>query len=132
MPLPSTIDWVRTGSRKPDALAAPSPLLSSAGLYTGIRLVSTEAPVPGELPEGCCHTPLVFVCLTRHLSEACRAGKWTERRFEPGDITITPPGMPVAYRWSGPNRGILVELDAVVGSARCVGLCSSSGPTAKP
>ena len=31
--------------------------------------------------------------------------------YEPGDITISPPGMPIAYRWNGPNRGILMELD---------------------
>ena len=71
----------------------------------------TAAAESGELPEGYARSPLLYICLDRHLSEACYAGKWTRRLFEPGDITITPAGMPVAYRWYGPNRGVLVELE---------------------
>jgi AraC family transcriptional regulator len=111
MPQASSIEWVRPGTQRPDTLATPSPLLSSAGMWTGIRLAATEIDHSGELPEGYSHAPLVFVCLDRLVAEACRAGKWTRRRFEPGDFTITPARMPIAYRWYGPNRGILVELE---------------------
>jgi len=111
MPETSIVEWVRSGTRKPQPLITTSPLLSSSGMSTGIRLAPTEAAGPGELPEGYARAPLVYVCLDRLVSEACYAGKWTTRRFEPGDITITPAGMPVAYRWYGPNRGILVEFD---------------------
>ena len=111
MPQASSIEWVRSATGKAEALAHAWPLLSSGRIWTGIRLVSTQVNEGGELPEGYAHSPLVFVCLDELVSEACRAGKWTRRRFEPGDLTITPPGMPVAYRWYGPNRGILMELD---------------------
>lgn len=111
MPQASSIEWVRSGTGRPEPLATPSPLLSSAGMWTGIRLASTEIDRSGELPEGYAQSPLVFVGLDSLVSEACHAGKWTRRRFEPGDITITPARMPIAYRWYGPNRGILVELD---------------------
>src|SRR5262249_24767339 len=111
MPPASSIEWVRSGTGRPEPLVTPSSLLSSGGEWTGIRLASTSIDHAGELPEGYAHAALVFVCLDRLVSEACQAGKWTRRRFEPGDLTITPPGMPIAYRWDGPNRGILVELD---------------------
>ena len=112
MPQASSIEWVRSGTGMSEPLVAtPSPLLSSAGMWTGIRLAATAIDHGGELPEGYANAPLVHVCLDELVSEACHAGKWMRRRFEPGDITISPPGMPIAYRWNGPNRGILVELD---------------------
>ena len=107
----SNVEWVRSGTQKPDTLVTTSALLSGMGKPIGIRLAPTAAAEAGELPEGYARSPLLYICLDRHVSEACYAGKWTRRLFEPGDITITPAGMPVAYRWYGPNRGVLVELE---------------------
>src|SRR5215470_2709380 len=110
MPEASIVEWVSSGTRRPEPLVDAAPLLSSAGTSLGIRLTSTIAPVAGELGEGYSRSPLIFVNLDRHESEACYQGRWTRRTFEPGDITVTPAGMPVAYRWFGPTRGVLLEL----------------------
>ena len=130
MPPQPRVQWVRLGQTRAEPIGGVhyTPELSSGDLWRSIRLVQVGFSSSGEFPEGYLKSHVVAVNLSapETVAEVSMAGGWKNVRQEPGDISVYPAGMPYSCRWTGPAKGLVLELRpeslvAVTGSAAAPG-----------
>src|SRR5262249_11137023 len=91
----------------------------------------------GEFPEGYLKSHVVAVNLSapETVAEVSMAGGWKNVRQQPGGVRVYPAGMPYSCRWTGPAKGLVLELRpqspvAVTGRASAPGALELSAACA--
>ena len=116
-----TIDWIQSGTERPQPIALCSaaristPELSSGDYWTGIRFEQLRATGPGELPEG--YLPRHVVAINVGDAIPCSVS-WlgepppTERFFAAGNVSLFPAMQPYLAHWAScdNHQTILVEI----------------------